>query len=153
MALNASWAHGSAIVVESPEATAFIAHRGQGTELGFNPGKASWLHAPVPTPVMVGGRRAKIIRAFLCFNIPQPDNEIRAVHIFDGGNRIFAWNDLHIGGNHLTIGSKNTFELPNPVAVATGISITFLFQAAIGFDTNIGPQKLAFVTYGADFDV
>ena len=53
MPLHASWVHGNALTVEDPSALERDGHNGWGRDLAFVPGKASWLHIPLPTPVIV----------------------------------------------------------------------------------------------------
>lgn len=51
MLKQASWTHGNSVVVEQPENLSSIHRFGWGTDLLFIPGRASWCHIPIPTPV------------------------------------------------------------------------------------------------------
>lgn len=150
--MTAMWGHGTTLAVESPEALASIGHLGWGKELQITPGKASWFHAPIPTPVFLpNSARAKLFRVFLLFKI-QNHGDIRAVHIWDGPNKIWQSPNLSIKGSHLAIDNSNTFNLPTPKVVSAGVCISFLFQAAIGFDSDIGNARLHVAAFGGDFD-
>ena len=60
---------------------------------------------------------------------------------------------MGIDDNHLSIDSANTFSLPAPKEIFTGVSITFFFQLLPGIDTPIGDVELDVVAFGADFDL
>jgi Family of unknown function (DUF6623) len=68
MALHASWIHGNAVRVETPENFKSIRPIGSGTDLEFVPSRLSWLHIPVPTPVFVRDVRVKVQSFFLLFD-------------------------------------------------------------------------------------
>ena len=79
MALYASWIHGNAVTVESPENFVLVGHFGWGGDMQFIPGKASWLHIPLPTPVIDADVRSKVQSLFLMFK--SENCEIRNLHI------------------------------------------------------------------------
>jgi hypothetical protein len=152
MALYASWAHGNAVVAENPENMAHVGHFGWGSDMAVNPGRAAWFHVPVPTPVMVGDVRVKLQRFFLLFNVRQGQGEIRNVRVYDGGNQIQAFDGRHLFGEHRGgLDAANTFVLSAPHPVAWGIGISFMFQAAVGFDTEIPPPVVSIASVGGDF--
>jgi hypothetical protein len=86
MALYASWIHGNALTVESPENLARVGHFGWGADMAITPGKASWFHIPLPTPVIVGDQRTKVQTLFLLFKSVSGD--IRNIHIYDGSAKV-----------------------------------------------------------------
>jgi hypothetical protein len=152
MLRQASWTHGNSLTVETPPNLASIVHIGWGTILRFIPGKSSWCHIPIPTPVIMNDVRAKVQKMFLLFNCKEGEGSIRNIHIYDGPFRIDVRDDIRLSGDHGGgIDSINTITLPTPHEVAWGMSISFLFQAAIGFDTSIPPPMLTITTAGADF--
>ena len=93
MPLHASWVHGNALTVEDPSALERDGHNGWGRDLAFVPGKASWLHIPLPTPVIVADKRTTVQRFFLLFKAESC--EIRDVHIFDGSSKVQEIGGLH----------------------------------------------------------
>lgn len=152
MLKQASWTHGNSLTVETSQNLASIIHIGWGTELRFVPGKSSWCHILIPTPVIVDDQRLKVQKLFLFFNVNEGQGSIRNIHIYDGPNRIQTFDGLSLKGNHSGgVDSANTISLQNQHSVLFGISISFLFQAAIGIDSTIPPPLLTITTAGADF--
>lgn len=149
MALHASWIHGNDVTVENPENLLKIGHFGWGKDVSITPGKASWFHIAIPTPVIVADTRTKIQKLFLLFETESC--EIRNVHIWDGPNRIQTFDGVHLKGKHRTgIDATNTFNLSAPHTVLWGMSISFFVQAAIGIDSPI-TTRLIVSTAGGDF--
>jgi hypothetical protein len=154
MAGYASWTHGNALTVESPENLSRVGHFGWGADMAVNPGKGTWFHIPIPTPVVVANVRAQLTRFFLLFETEPGAGEIRHVHIYDGSFKPQEFNDLSLQGNHREgLDGTNTFTLAAPHSVLWGIGITFFFQAAIGLDSPIPPSRLILGAAGADFAV
>ncbi|MFB9394169.1 DUF6623 family protein [Streptomyces coeruleoprunus] len=152
MALHASWVHGNAVTVESPEVLARQGHFGWGGDMEILPGKSSWFHITVPTPVIVSDVRTKLIKVFVLFRTDPHRGRIRNVHVWDGSEKIQEFNDLSSEGEHRTgLDAQNTFSLNQPHTVIFGIGISFKCSAAIGFDTPIGSSRLIIATAGGDF--
>jgi hypothetical protein len=152
MLKQASWIHGNSLTVETPRNLSSIVHIGWGTELRFGPGKSSWCHIPIPTPVIIDDRRARLQKLFLFFKCEEVDGDIRNIHIYDGPVAIQRFNGLSLKGNHSErIDSTNTITLQNPREVFHGISISFLFQAVKGIDTSIPAPLLTITSAGGDF--
>ena len=152
MLKQASWTHGNSVTVETPSNLSFVRPRGWGTELGFVPGKSSWCHIPIPTPVIMDGRRSKVQKLFLFFSAKAGQGHINNIHVWDGPFAIQRFDGLSLKGEHGSgIDSINTITLQKPHDVLYGISISFSFQAAIGIDSSIPPPLLTVTTAGADF--
>jgi len=150
--MYASWVHGNALTVESPENLSRVGHYGWGADMLIQPGKASWFHIPLPTPVIVSDVRARLQRVFLLFKSDPGDGEIRNVHVYDGSSKPQEFNDVHLAGEHRTgLDAQNTFTLTSPHSVAWGIGITFLYQAAVGIDSATPPARLILASAGADY--
>lgn len=150
MTFNASWVHGNALTVESPANLDRVGHFGWGADMQIKPGKGSWFHIALPTPVILADSGTKLERVFLMFKTSS--GEIRNVHVYDGSTKIKEFNDLLFEGDHLlTIDDRSRFELPEPHAVFTGIGISFFFQASIGFDSAIPPPRLIVGSAGGDY--
>ena len=150
MSFHARWVHGTALTVENPENLIRIGHFGWGADMQIAPGKASWFHVPLPTPVIPNGTQSSLLRVFLMFETEQ--GSIRNVHVFDGSSRVQEFNDLHLTGDHLrSLDSVNTFNLLQPHGSLFGIGVSFLFIADIGFDSAIPPSRLILASAGGDY--
>ena len=150
MSFHASWVHGNALTVENPENLKRIGHLGWGADMQIAPGKASWFHIPLPTPVIPNGTQSSLLRVFLMFETEQ--GSIRNVHVYDGSVKVQAFDDLLLTGDHLhSIDSVNTFNLLKPHSSLFGIGVSFLFIADIGFDSAIPPSRLVVASAGGDY--
>jgi len=150
--MYASWVHGNALTVESPENLSRVGHYGWGADMLIESGKASWFHIALPTPVIVGDVRARLQREFLLFKSDPGAGEIRNVHVYDGSSKPQEFNDVRLAGEHrLGLDGQNTFTLTSPHSVAWGIGITFFFQAAVGIDSKIPPARLILASAGGDY--
>jgi len=151
MPTTAMWTHGNAASAESPENVDQIVHIGWGTEFHFKPGKLSWIHIPIPSPVLIGDQRSKLTVFFVLFNAK--DGEVRAVHLFDGPNRVREFNDLAHTGEHAgSFDAQTIYRLDPPHTVFGGMGISLLFAARIGFEGGAQPLLLI-STAGGDFQV
>src|SRR3954462_535298 len=136
MSLHASWIHGTALNVESPENLARVGYFGWGADMLVKPGKGSWFHIPLATPVIVSDVRTRVQRLFLLFK--SESGRIRNVHFYDASSKIQDFNNVSPRGEHrLTLDGQNTFDLATMHTVGLAIGISFFFQADIGFDTTI----------------
>jgi hypothetical protein len=151
MSLYASWIHGNAVMVESLESLARGSYCGWGADISITPGKNSWLHIPIPTPVIVADKRASVQKFFILFKIDPGGGNIRNVHIFDGAFKVQEFNGLELQGDHLILDQQNTFILAQPHSVAWGMSISFFFQASDGSDSQASPAHLIVGSAGGDF--
>ena len=152
MALYASWVHGNVITVEAPENLDRVGHYGWGGDMAIKPGKDSWFHVPLPTPVIANDVRTKLNRVFLLFD--SVSGSIRNVHVYDGSSKVQEFNNLLLSGEHrLGLDAENTFTLSAPHTVVWGIGISFYFIADIGFDSNIPDARLILGSAGGDFTV
>jgi hypothetical protein len=150
VSLYASWVHGNAVTVEAPGNLDRVGHYGWGGDMAIKPGKDSWFHIPVPTPVIVSDARTKLNRVFLLFDAVS--GSIRNVHVYDGSSKVQEFNGLLLEGEHRTgLDGQNTFVLSAPHTVIWGIGISFYFIADIGFDTQIPDARLILGAAGGDF--
>lgn len=98
MSFQASWIHGNALTVESPENLNHIGHYGWGADMDVKHGKGSWFHVPLPTPVMLSDGRSTLFRVFLLFETEQ--GSIRGVHLYDGSGKIQEFSGFSLSGQH-----------------------------------------------------
>jgi len=82
MPLYASWVHGNAVTVESPQNLDRVGHFGWGGDMMVRPGTDSWFHVPIPTPVIANDARTSLNRVFLLFN--SNSGSISNVQVYDG---------------------------------------------------------------------
>ncbi|MEU1283356.1 DUF6623 family protein [Kitasatospora sp. NPDC005856] len=150
--LHASWIHGNAMAVETPENLSRNGHFGWGADVDIIPGRSSWFHIAVPTPVIVSDVRTSLIKVFVLFSTDPGFGQLRRVHVWDGSAQVQQFEDLASEGDHRGgLDGQNTFVLSQPHVVAFGIGISFFVVAAIGFDTPIAPSRLILGTAGGDF--
>lgn len=155
MGLYASWTQGNALTVESPENLTRVGHFGWGADMLIAPGKKSWFHISLPTPVLVNSVQSTLVRAFLLFEATS--GSIRNVHIYHGGRIAQEFNNLLLtGSHHGGVDATNTFTLAAPPRAALGIGISFLFQADAFTGGPVGgmvPPRLIVTSAGGDFTV
>ena len=119
MAMYASWVHGNALTIESPGSLVRAGHFGWGTDIETKPFEKTWLHIPLPTPVIVGDRRTTLNRIFLLFW--SDGGSIREVHVWDGPSRLQVFEtDFFEGEHRFALDRQNTFTLARPHNVLWG---------------------------------
>ncbi|TLX89687.1 MAG: hypothetical protein E6K94_09575 [Thaumarchaeota archaeon] len=123
-----------------------------GIELRFAPGKSSLCHIPIPTPVIMDDKRAKVKAPYLLFNVKEGQGQIKNIHVYDGPFRFQTFDNLSLKGKHDdNVDNVNTISLTNFHEVIYGMSISFYFTAPTGIDSPIPPPLLTITTAGADF--
>ena len=165
MIKHASWVHGNALVLETPN-NILTTRRGHGTEMLFNfaPGvspKGTWCHIAIPTPVIINDIRMKVQTLFLLFKTGQHAS-IDNLHVWDGPDRIAkfdvvagsSYSARRTGDHSKTLDAVNTITLPTPHEVFFGLSISFTF-GPLALNTSalhLDPEGSLLVTAaGADF--
>jgi hypothetical protein len=146
MALHASWVHGNAVTVESPQIVKVHRPQGSGTLFDLEPGSATWLHIAIPTPVIVRDVRVRAQRFFLLASMAS-EPTITDVHLYDGFHRIHEVT-TSLRGQHSELTNANTFMLPTPRPVQWGTSISFRVQTTDGIH---GGHLFTVFSAGADF--
>jgi hypothetical protein len=145
-----SWVHGNALTVESPENLQPGEQRfGWGTDIIIRSGAASWFHVPLHVPAVIDEYPVYLKQVFLLFKT-EANAFLQHVHIYDGAQRVQAFNDLHFDGDFTTrIVQANTFELRIPHAVKHGTSISFFIQGTSG----PVPNRLIVPAIGAEYNI
>ena len=133
MTISAMWMHGTALAVESPEHLASNGRFGWGGDLQVQPGQSTWMHIQVPTPVLVGGVQARLLRASFLFETF--GGRFDELHVFDAG-----------------VDSANRFDLATPHTVFFGVGLSAHFTASIGIDSPIPPTRVIVSAAGGDFE-
>lgn len=150
MALTAMWVHGNAVVVETPGNVTNSNRFGFGTELELLPGRDCWFHCPMPTPVMVNDRRPGLQRVMILYKTQlQSGMSLRAVHLFDGQEKIFEkqfFDILTSGEHHTKMDGFNTIGLAAKPQIVFGLGISFRFE-----NRATVPRSLFLAAFGADY--
>ncbi len=148
MSLHASWIHGNAVKVETPGNLVRMGHFGWGGDMDFIDSTGTWLHIPLPTPVIVGDVRTKIGTVFLMFK--SENCAIHQLHVYDGAGKVAEFNQMLHTGDHLTgLNAQNTFHFV-PHTVLWGMGISFFVRASI---TRNVRRRLIVAAAGGDFKV
>ncbi len=151
MTISAMWMHGTALAVESPEHLASNGRFGWGGDLQVQPGQSTWMHIQVPTPVLVGGVQARLLRAFFLFETF--GGRFDELHVFDGGSKVHEFKGLNLSGKHRAgVDSANRFDLATPHTVFFGVGLSAHFTASIGIDSPIPPTRVIVSAAGGDFE-
>ena len=161
MSLKAAmWVHGTAAQVENPNSLIpnGLVRVGAGTQFNGQSGAATWFHFAIPTPVILNDVRLSLVKIFLLYNTNQKSSTITNVHVWDGGVRLRAFDNLMLRGDHrFGIDKDNSWEITPHIPVTFGIEIAARVQF---MDLIDGPEPGAkqfefgfFVsTAGADFE-
>ena len=151
MPTYASWVHGNALTIESPEYVTRNGHFGWGSDLLLESGKSGWFHIALPTPVLVA-ERTKLKTVYLLFKTDVEMAYIQTVHLYDGSLKLYEFNDLHLQGeHHLQVDQQNTLNLPAPQDLRFGVGISFFCVAPIRPEDGGTASQLIVASAGADF--
>jgi hypothetical protein len=158
MSRTSMWIHGNAVVVQSPENLSDRLNAGWGAELSIRLGTDTWLHIPVPTPIVNNDLDLALESVTLLFRCDDLASIIDTVDIYDGGSMIQEFGNLNLTGHDFTIPRSapgiqgNIFTLQGSHRVSNGVSISFHFKAAASFVGHDTPIELLVLGAGGDFD-
>jgi hypothetical protein len=154
MAITAMWTHGNVVVPEFPEQLDQFTRFGFGTQVQTKRGTNHWFHAPLPTPVLIGGHQPRLKRVFILANSTISDC-VRKVHIYDGAKLVQERN-VFICGNKLTIQRDNTIDFTSPasgtIPAFPGIFIFNGLGITMHIDAGTTPKRFFFAAFGADWE-
>jgi hypothetical protein len=161
---NASWVHGSALVMETPPvddgAVSAINHFGWGTQITMRPGDSRWFHIAIPTPVILNGVRMKLLRVFLQWQqirgFPN-SSSISDAHLWDGQTRIAKLSSHDFKENNFAVlAGHSTYELFTPKVwqFGLGLSVRLHAEGNVGGHFLEGSESPVVVigSAGADFE-
>ncbi|XVS67643.1 DUF6623 family protein [Actinosynnema sp. CA-299493] len=97
---SAFWVHGQAGVPQAPPPSWMTL--GGGPEVTLADGKDLWVHFPIPTPVLLKGKRATLRRVHVLYFTSNEHSKIGNVHVRDGYPRFLPKDDLGWWGDHST---------------------------------------------------
>jgi hypothetical protein len=139
--IHAVWIHGCSVDVELPDQLSAMRRMGFYSLCEGKPNSSNWFHFAIPTPVIVDSRRLRLDSVMLIF-ATDPDVAVTNVHIWDGNNRLKAYDGLSLSGNH----PFERFDVLD-VAVRYGICVS----VGVRFGGASQPHRIAFVSAGGDF--
>jgi len=175
MAIQAMWVHGNNVVAErvgggnvsSPGPFANVdgvpwsdvvgLRQGWGCTYRGKANQGNWFHFTLPTPCWREGVRAKLQRVFILFRLFDAEARITSVHVWDGPNRLIAWdfgraqglrgdrsNQIYWGTN---LDNANSCEFRNPPEIHFGVVVCVY--------VDFGPREgnVLFTSAGGDFIV
>jgi hypothetical protein len=148
MALTAMWTHGTAVVAETPANLAKNDRLGFGADMRLRPDRECWCHVPMPTPVVLGDRRPKLLRVIILFRT-DPGAFLLDVHLFDASTRTVQLHP-NVTGSHLTQDQSNTFQLNPSREFSFALGVSCRFFVGIAHPT---PQTVFVSAVGADWNV
>ena len=156
MSTTASWTHGNVTVLENPANQPISkVPRGWGAQFTFPASNlntiSSWLHIPIPTPVLISDQRASVFRFFLLFDCNPGAGFISQVQLYDGGAQIASFDTILDGTAFQSqLLPQNTFLVTPPHSVNFGLSISFLYETSLNA-TASNPPLLTVYSAGCDF--
>ena len=140
---HAPWIHGTDINIEYPERLDGIRRAGFYTYLYGKANTSNWFHFAIPSPVIVDGKRLRIVRAMIRCRTHSTKAIIKHVHIYDGYSRIAAHNDVNLTGDQWF--AKYGVAHKPYVYWGLGISVGVEFRTG---STN--ERRMDFVSAGID---
>ena len=156
---TASWIHGNAVVAEAPPGDDgglfFFNHYGWGTQIVIRPGFSRWFHIALPTPVILDGKRLKLIRVFLQLRIERL-GYVDRIHLWDGEKRVAIESDFKTTPDAVIPGHR-TFELYKPWVCQFGLGLSFHLVATSyangNFVDNSNAPLFVIGSAGTDYEV
>jgi hypothetical protein len=163
MSITTLWTHGNALAVEDPRDTAYIWHRGWGSELAFaaardneDPNYATrYCHICIPTPRTLNNEAMLLTKLIVLFEI-HGQMRISRIDVWDANVPVAQFDEnVNPGGpikgvgSHLTIDDTNQLVLPRPYAVQYGIGVSFVCDLSFFIDQE--PLVLTLAAVGAEF--
>lgn len=155
----AVWMHGTGVRVEYPDRVDQLLYRAFHARIQGTANTGNWLHFPMTTPT-VGGyrsggtgsggfsavvmnyRRYRLEKVFVSFRSGSVDARVTSVHVYDGAERIAAFDHLNLYGEQL----MREFVVPGAPEVYQGICISL----GVEFGSS-GQRWIELQSVGADF--
>ncbi|MFT3823519.1 MAG: hypothetical protein QM731_06340 [Chitinophagaceae bacterium] len=162
MALHSYWTHGSVGISHIYQSTLELGGLSFTLPAG-NMGTQANIFFPLPTPVIVDGKRARLLRVFILYEL-LAHTSITAVRIMDGQNDpgtcdphgtgegqfnfVIAGPTHHTGVNCLEdlVDNRTRFNLKKPQQVFFGLALSVTVHMAKG-------GKARFTSVGADYEI
>jgi hypothetical protein len=129
--------------IEDADALAALWRSGFCIYVEGKPGSLNWLHAAIPTPTIVDGRRLRIRTVILVFRTMSADAIVRDIHVYDGDTKIGDINEVNLSGD---VGLAQ-FDIPDCPEVQTAIGISI----GLSFGVESLAHGVSFTAAGVEF--
>jgi hypothetical protein len=131
--------------------------RGPGSFWRGEINSGNWFHVSIPTPATINDAAVWLTKVYVKYSVGDgtivPNGaSITDVQVWEGSNRLLQFGprpaDQGWFGDHTgALDSSNTFVLPNPVLVSSGIGISLRIEFIQGGEPNV-----LFTAAGAEFE-
>ncbi len=145
---QAAWVHGTSAQVENPQNVKSIQRYAFYTRLVGKKGRGTWVHFPVPTPVIVDNQRLRLESAMIRFRCNSPMVCVAHFHVCDGENRIYIHNNVNLVQDWNTPLHREVIRPEHSVLWGIGITLYIAFNGNTDEENTI---ELA--SAGCDFIV
>ena len=152
---QAFWVHG--VSVQEEREGNFILKERHGYAAIFKTHGREWFHFAVPTPVMSDGDHSFVKKVFVLYKTGGTAR-ITAIHVYDAGKRIAAFEKLSLTGDHSdNVDAWNSWAMPKIPSGPTSIhmmSFGLGISVCVDFDgpTTGDVPEIWFTAAGADFE-
>ncbi len=178
MSIKASmWVHGTIAEVEDPASLTKTVKTGSGTIFTGKFGKSAWFHFPITTPAILDAANPGVVftnipSATLGDDSPQLTKvyifyktfgfvestypTIKSVHLYDGGSKIKAFDNLNLSGDHAgKPDANNSWEIGPSLKIKHGLGVSVNVKFPPKNDSKTEPfssnPDILFTAVGADF--
>jgi len=148
---HAMWIHGHSMQIEHPDRLYSVVRRGYNIQVQGKPGKKTWFHFAIPTPVIVDKKSLRVGSVMLAFKTAGKEAVVKHVRIYDGPKLIQS-HDVNLSGNVLSTNIPfKRFKVEKQPIVKLGVGISIGVQFGL-MDTAQGSLcRMWFSSAGCDF--
>jgi hypothetical protein len=153
MSRCAMWVAGNSVVCQDQEVSTRMERVGWSAALQFGPLEQhhvgpQYFHFPIPTPALLEGKRATLVRVMILFQGGRDVNVgpgIDRVDVWDGG-RLLSQTERSVAGDYSDriVEQENVFDVGHD-GVTWGVGVSVLASASF-------EGEIRFFGAGADFD-
>ena len=151
--LTTVWVHGTIVQVESPEnlLDGGVIRRGWGTTFQGRSGSTNWFHIPFTTPGLTDNVPKQLDKVSILYKTT--DAHITNLHVYDGLERIRAFDNLYLSGDHSMWSDwANTWVISPRQTIKYGLGLSVGVKFATCFEaSNCSPLEFLFTAAGAEF--
>lgn len=140
----AMWTHGHSMQIEYPDRLSLIWRAGSYIRIEGKSGTTNWFHFAIPTPVIIFDNRLKADSALIRLKTGSVDAWVKAVHIYDGENKIASHDNLSLAPSEF---SMERFDIPNNPEMRYGLGVSI----GVAFGVEMMSHRMEFSAAGCDF--
>jgi hypothetical protein len=145
---HAMWVHGHSMNIEHPDRIASVWRAGFFGRIIGRSGQSTWIHFPVPTPVIVDDNRLRIESVLVRFRTTPTDAWVAAAHVYDGERKIASHDGLHDAPGAWEV---KRFAVPGTPEIRWGVGISINVQFHIDTAVDADSWRIDFSSVGCDF--